>query len=76
GKDTKNPKCLPSLIFRQPFPEEWRFIVAIPNVEQGFSNSQETAAFQNVKSMPAEEVGKICRLIMMKLLPALAEKNI
>lgn len=76
GKDTKNPHCSPPLICRQPFPDEWRFVVAIPNVEQGFSNNQETAAFKNVKPMPAEEVGKICRLIMMKLLPALAEKNI
>lgn len=76
GKDTKNPNCLPSLISRQPFPEEWRFMVMVPNVEQGFSNNQETAAFKNVKPMLAEEVGKICRLIMIKLLPALAEKNI
>ncbi len=77
GKNTKNPQCLLSpLIFRQPFPEEWRFIVVVPNVEKGFSNNQEATAFKNVKPMSTEEVGKICRLIVLKLLPALAEKNI
>ncbi|MCX8150943.1 MAG: hypothetical protein N3D85_05545 [Candidatus Bathyarchaeota archaeon] len=76
GKNIKNPQCLPPLILRHPFPEEWRFLVVVPNVERGFSNNQESSAFKNVKPMPAEEVGKLCRLILMKLLPALAEKNI
>ncbi len=76
GKNTQNQTCLPPLIFRQPFPEEWRFVVAIPNVPKGLSNEQETTAFKKVDPMPPEEVGRICRLTMMKLLPALAEHDI
>lgn len=66
----------PPLIFRQPFPEDWRFVVAVPNVDQGLSNSEEASAFGQLPQMQAEEVGKICRLTMMKLLPALAEQDI
>lgn len=76
GKNTKNQSCLPPLIFRQPFPEEWRFVVAIPNVPKGLSNEKEATAFKKVAPMPPEEVGRICRLTMMKLLPALAEHDI
>ena len=76
GKNTKNKSCLPPLIFRQPFPEEWRFIVAIPNVPKGLSNEKEATAFKKVAPMSPEEVGRICRLTMMKLLPALAEHDI
>ena len=79
GKATESadrPAKFPPLIYRQPFPREWRFIVAIPNLVQGLSNSQENHAFDKLKKMSAEEVGKICRLTMLKLLPALAERDI
>ncbi len=77
GKNTQNlnHKIIP-LICRQPFPDEWRFIVAIPNTKKGLAKEAETAAFKKLPPMPAQEVGKICRLTMMKLLPAIAEKDI
>jgi beta-RFAP synthase len=75
GKNQKT-NCFPPLIYRQPFPKEWRFIVAIPNIKEGLSNSQENYAFHELTKMSADDVGQICRLTMLKLLPALAEKNI
>ncbi|MCW4047623.1 MAG: kinase [Candidatus Bathyarchaeota archaeon] len=67
---------LPPIIFRQPFPKEWRFVVAVPSANKGLSNDEEKTAFKQLTPMPSETVGKVCRLIMMKLLPALAERNI
>jgi beta-ribofuranosylaminobenzene 5'-phosphate synthase len=75
GKNQKT-NCFPPLIYRHPFPKEWRFIVAIPNIQEGLSNSQENHAFQELTKMNADDVGQICRLTMLKLLPALAEKDI
>ena len=77
GKNTQNPnhKTIP-LICRQPFPDDWRFVVAIPNTKKGLAKEAETAAFKKLPPMPAQEVGKICRLTIMKLLPAVAEKDI
>lgn len=66
----------PSVIFRQPFPEDWIFIVAIPNVERGLAKDEEVAAFEGLPPMRVEDVGKICRLIVMKLLPSIVERNI
>jgi beta-ribofuranosylaminobenzene 5'-phosphate synthase len=80
GKTTQNGTCLPEkfppLIFRQKFPEDWRFIVAMPNVNKGLASKEEASAFSQMLPMSAEETGKICRLTMMKLLPALAEHDI
>ncbi len=80
GKATKDGtyslKSAPPVIFRQPFPEEWTFVVAIPNVKRGLSKDEEIAAFKRLSPMLAEDVGRICRLIMMKLLPSLAEYDI
>lgn len=75
GKNQKT-QTVPPLIYRQPFPEEWRFIVAFPNQPKGLSNSEENHAFGKLTVMPAEDVGQICRLIMLKLLPALAEHDV
>jgi beta-RFAP synthase len=75
GKNLKTTKC-PPLIYHQPFPGEWRFVVAVPNLKEGLSNSEENHAFERLTKMSAEDAGQICRLIMLKILPALAEKDI
>ncbi len=77
GKNTCNPskKEIP-LIIRMPFPDEWRFVVAIPNTNKGLSNEAEASAFGKLPTMPAVEVGRICRLTMLKLLPAIPERDI
>jgi beta-RFAP synthase len=74
--DCTGPAKFPPLIYRQPFPKEWRFIVAVPNLNKGLANSEEASAFTKLRKMSAEEAGKICRLTMLKLLPALAEHDI
>jgi beta-RFAP synthase len=76
GKKTGEAAGFPPLIYRQPFPDEWRFVTAVPNVKKGLSNSEETSAFKKLPPMHEGEVAKICRLTMLKLLPALAEKDI
>ena len=66
----------PPVIFHQPFPEDWVFVVAVPNGKTGLSASMEVSAFENLSPMPLENVGRVCHLIMMKLLPALLEHDI
>jgi beta-ribofuranosylaminobenzene 5'-phosphate synthase len=75
GKSTSK-NSFPTPIFRQPFPQGWEFVVAIPNVKKGLTKNEETAAFKALSPMKAEDAGKMCRLTMMKLLPALVERDI
>jgi beta-RFAP synthase len=72
----KSKNGFPTTIFRQPFPEEWVFVVAVPNVEKGLAKDEETAAFARMSPMLAEDAGKLCRLTFMKLLPSLVERDI
>jgi beta-ribofuranosylaminobenzene 5'-phosphate synthase len=80
GKKTKNgsiiPESFPPLIFRQPFPEDWKFVVAVPDVKRGLAKTEEKNAFGHVPPMPAETAGRLCQLTMMKLLPALLDRDI
>ncbi|NLE06637.1 MAG: kinase [Crenarchaeota archaeon] len=73
---TKDDTSFPPLIFRQPFPEKWRFMIVIPKTEKGLSGQKEKNAFTKLPPMSVEEIGKMCRLTMLKLLPALIEQDI
>jgi beta-ribofuranosylaminobenzene 5'-phosphate synthase len=75
GKCTRK-NSFPATIFREQFPQDWRFVVAVPNVKKGLAKKEETAAFKALAPMTAEEAGRMCRLTMMKLLPSLVERNI
>lgn len=70
------PESFPPLIFRHSFPEDWKFVVAVPNIKKGLAKAEEKNAFGRLPPMPAEDVGEICRLTMMKLLPALVDRDI
>ena len=72
----KSKSGFPATIFRQPFPQGWVFVVAVPNVNKGLAKKEETAAFKALAPMKAEEAGRMCRLTMMKLLPSLVERDI
>ena len=76
GGKNINKKSFPTTIFRQPFPQNWVFVVAIPNVKKGLAKSEEAAAFKALPPMKAEDSGRICRLTIMQLLPALIEQDI
>lgn len=63
-------------VFRSNIPEEWRFVVAIPNAGKGFFGRVEREAFLTLPRASPDLVGKICRIIVMKMLPSLIERNI
>ncbi|HDQ05228.1 MAG TPA: kinase [Candidatus Bathyarchaeota archaeon] len=69
-------ESFPPLIFSQPFPEDWKFVVAVPDVKRGLAKTEEKDAFDHVPPMPVEIVGRLCQLTMMKLLPALLDRDI
>jgi beta-RFAP synthase len=73
---TGNPRTVPPILFRHPFPQDWVFVVAVPEVEPGFHGESEQRAFQSLSLAPPVLVEKICRLLVIKLLPALVEQDI
>jgi len=64
------------VLIRYAFPEDWMFVVAIPNVARGLEGDREVRIFQERCPIPPEEVGAVCRVVLMKLLPAIVERNI
>jgi beta-ribofuranosylaminobenzene 5'-phosphate synthase len=67
---------VPPIIFQHPFPPSWYFLLVTPVNSSGFSGSREREAFRAMPPIPPEDVGLVCRLLVMQLLPALLEENI
>ncbi|MEM3737075.1 MAG: kinase [Candidatus Bathyarchaeia archaeon] len=66
---------IPPLLVRRSFPEDWFFVVAIPGVGRGLSGETEISVFKEFKCSDVN-LGEICRLILMRMLPALEEEDI
>lgn len=69
-------RAVPPVLFQHPLPSNWYFVVAIPAVEPGFNGVREQQAFQTLPPAPAPLVDKICRRLLMQMLPALLEADI
>ena len=67
---------VPPLLFRHPMPGDWQFVVAVPALGPGFSGEKEHSAFLQLPVAPSGLVEKISWVLLMKMLPALVEKDI
>jgi beta-RFAP synthase len=64
------------LLARLPFPDDWRCVVAVPRTAPGVSGDAESAAFARLVPPSAAEVAHVAHLVLMGLLPGLAEADL
>lgn len=74
---------LAPLVVRQPFPEEWRLVVALPpHHAAGLHDRGEMEAFARLTAASATGLSPdgrtelLCRLVLLGLLPALVERDV
>src|SRR5262245_3373528 len=75
GRVPDRDECGP-LVARLPFPPSWRCVVAVPDGAPGISGSEEAAAFAELPAPPEREVERVSHLVLMTLLPALADGDL
>ena len=66
----------PPVIFRNYPPSNWRFVLLAPLEEEGASGKKEVNLFRENCPIPANYVEKLSRLLLVKILPAIVERNI
>jgi beta-ribofuranosylaminobenzene 5'-phosphate synthase len=66
----------PPVVARMDFPPEWRVIVVLDPRTEGMHGHDEKAAFARLADFEAASAAEICRLVLIKALPALAEHDI
>ena len=58
------------------FPERWRIIVVLDPARRGIHGAAEAAAFAKLPPFPDDDAAQLCRLVIMKALPAVADHDI
>jgi beta-RFAP synthase len=64
------------IISRLGFPEAWRVLVVLDPARQGTHGADELAAFATLGVFPESDAAHLCRLVVMKALPALADQDL
>jgi beta-ribofuranosylaminobenzene 5'-phosphate synthase len=64
------------IVSHLPFPEHWRILVIFDRQRRGVHGVDEVSAFADLTPMTDADAAGICRLVLMKALPALSEHDI
>lgn len=64
------------IIARLEFPPAWHILLILDPSRQGMHGAEEMAAFQALPPFPAALAAHLCRLAIMRALPAVAERDL
>jgi len=64
------------IVSRMEFPPEWRVLLVFDDATRGLFGEAEAEAFRRLPPFPPERAAHLCRLVLMAVLPALAEKDL
>lgn len=68
--------ALPPIVSRIAFPAHWRVILILDREQQGLHGTAEAAAFGALEPFPEAAAAHLCRLLLMRALPALIEADL
>jgi beta-RFAP synthase len=71
----RDGSSLGPLVARAAFPQAWRVVLVVPGSGAGLHGAREREAFARL-SCPSETTDALCRLVLLGMLPALAEEDL
>jgi beta-ribofuranosylaminobenzene 5'-phosphate synthase len=66
----------PPILARLAFPQGWRLVLIFDDSHKGLSGAAEREAFARLPAFKEACAGHLCRLLLMRLLPGLAERDL
>lgn len=76
GHRVDMPESVPPLVFRSHVPEDWLFVVGLPDIDLGRSGVVESEAFKRLEPPRADLVGEVSRVVLVKMIPAILNRDI
>ncbi len=76
GHRADDKEGIPPLLFRADVPEDWLFVIGIPETTQRHSGAIENEAFKMLRPPPASLVSEISRIVLVQIMPAILERDI
>jgi beta-ribofuranosylaminobenzene 5'-phosphate synthase len=67
---------IPPLLARLPFPEAWSILLVTPRISKGIHGDDERQAFAKLPPMTDRDTDRLCRLVLLNLLPAVVEQDL
>ncbi len=67
---------VPPIVSRMVFPDQWRILLVFDPVARGIHGQSEIKAFSELPEFSATQASNIARLVLMQVLPALAEQDL
>ena len=67
---------IPPLLARLEFPPEWSAMIVIPGEGPGLHGPKEVRAFADLPPSPDALTDRLCRLVLLGLLPAVVERDL
>lgn len=67
---------VPPVLARLDWPDEWRILLISDDQHVGLSGQDELAGFRALPPFTPELAGRLCRLMVMQILPSLAERDL
>ena len=72
----RDERGIPPLLARMEFPAEWSILLVRPAADVGLHGHDESAAFRALPSFPEPLVDRLCRHVLLGILPAVAERDL
>jgi beta-RFAP synthase len=72
----RTSESVPPLLARYAFPPEWSVLVILPGRMRGLHGSDEVRAFAELPPVSDVVTDRLCRLLLLGLLPALVERDL
>lgn len=66
----------PPVLIQTPFPDAWRALLVLDARDQGAHGDRESQAFAALPPFPEALADRLCRLVLMQLVPGLKEADI
>ncbi|HEV3120639.1 MAG TPA: beta-RFAP synthase, partial [Isosphaeraceae bacterium] len=74
GKPVAGESGVPPLLCRLEFPAEWGVLVVVPDAQAGLHGLSEVQAFAQLPPFPEALTDRLCRLVLLGILPAVADR--
>lgn len=75
-RQTASENCVPPLLARYDFPEQWRILLIEDQSLSGVHGSTETSAFKTLPTFSNDLSAKLSHEVLMKAMPALVEQDL
>lgn len=72
----RTPEGIPPLLSRLEFPAAWAVLVLLPSAAPSLHGAGEVRAFEGLPPLPDELTDRLCRLVLLGLLPAVVERDL